>query len=101
MTKNYLVNAFLALVYIALVVTVIFYGERIVPGPDDSVILPIAFLSLFVLSAAIMGMIFFFQPLQMYLDGNKKEAVALLTKTVITFAILTVLIFFLILVLNS
>ena len=101
MTKNYLVNAFLALVYITLVVTVIFYGERIVPGPDDSVILPIAFLSLFVLSAAIMGMIFFFQPLQMYLDGNKKEAVALLTKTVITFAILTVLTFFLILVLNS
>lgn len=41
---------------------------------DETILIPIAVLSLFTLSAAIIGYLFLFQPAQMYLDGKKKEA---------------------------
>jgi len=48
-------------------------------------------LSLFVLSAAVMGFLFVYQPLQLYLDCHKKEGVDFFFKTVGSFAIITVL----------
>lgn len=91
MTKNPILNALSALGYIILVASVMFYGFKNL-GPDgESIIIPIAMLSLFTLSAAVMGYVFLSQPLQLYLDGKKKEAVKLITQTIGVFATITAL----------
>lgn len=87
-TRNPAVNALAALVYISLVASVMFYGFEH-DGPGKSLIIPIAVLSLFTLSAAVMGFIFGSQPLQLYLDGKKKEGVKLFLQTVVLFAGIT------------
>ena len=92
MTKNPIHNAILAGGYIVLVASVMYFGPRLAGGPD-SVLVPIAMLSLFVLSAAVMGYLFLLQPIQMYLDGEKKEAVDLFAKTLATFAVITAALF--------
>lgn len=91
MTKNPFVNAFAALLYITLVASVMFYGMSHT-GPVKSVIVPITMISLFTLSAAIMGYLFLYQPLQLYLDGKKKDAVNLFLQTVAVFGGITSLI---------
>lgn len=91
MTKNPILNAFAALGYIVVVATAMFYGSGHVPA-DDTFLAPIAMISLFTLSAAVMGYIFLSQPVQLYLDDKKKDAVDLFVKTVGIFAGLTVVI---------
>ena len=76
MTKNPYLNALLATGYITLVASFMFYGTEHNTSVK-SVIVPIAILSLFTLSAAVMAYIFASMPLQLYLDGKKKEAVNL------------------------
>jgi hypothetical protein len=92
MTKNPFVNALAALIYITVVASIIYYGPHI-ENRVDSVFVPIAMISLFTLSAAVMGYLFFLQPVQLYLDAQKKEAVNLLFKTILSFAGMTLLIF--------
>ena len=89
MTKNPFVNAGAATAYIVLIACVMYYGTQYV-RPGNSVMAPIAALSLFSLSAAVMGYIFLFQPLQLY--GKKKVAVNLFLQTVAVFAGITTLI---------
>ena len=89
-TKNPLINASLAALYITLVASVMFYGTEHTT-PVHSVIVPITILSLFSLSAAVMGYLFASQPLQLYLDGKKKEAVNLFLQTVVIFAGVTII----------
>lgn len=89
MTKNPILNALTAIIYIALVASVMFYGSQMVPQGEDTVMAPIALISLFTLSAAVMGYIFLYQPLQLFLEGDKIRAVNLFIKTLITFAIIT------------
>ncbi len=96
MSKNPFLNALAAILYIIVVASIVYYGPRLAGPVDDSIIAPVAFLSLFVLSAAVMGYIFFYQPLQLYLDGDKKASVGLFLKTLavfgaITFSILLIL----------
>ncbi|MFZ2190412.1 MAG: hypothetical protein WA057_02460 [Candidatus Magasanikiibacteriota bacterium] len=50
------------------------------------------FLSLFVLSATVVGSLIFARPIMMYLDGNKKEAIKLLFYTVAWLFVLLALI---------
>src|SRR3989344_1776138 len=92
MTKNPIHNALLASGYIVLVASLMFFGSRFAGGPD-TVLVPIAMLSLFVLSAAVMAYLFLLQPVQMYLDGEKKEAIHLFAKTLATFAVITAILF--------
>ena len=75
MSKNPIINALLAGVYIVLVVTVINYASQFTAQNQSKFVGPIAFLSIFTLSAGIMGYLFVFQPLQLYLDGKKKQGV--------------------------
>jgi hypothetical protein len=63
----------------------------------DTIFDPIAFLSLFTLSAASMGYFFVYQPVQLYLDGKKKAATSLFVRTLLVFAGITVVIFTLLL----
>jgi hypothetical protein len=47
-------------------------------------------LSLFTLSAAVMGLIFLYEPFQMYFNGQKSEAFSLVFKTIGCFAVFAV-----------
>ena len=89
MAKKALVNALLAEVYIIVVVSVINYIMEGPNKPDETILIPIAMLSLFVLSAAVMGYFFLAQPAELYLAGEKKQAVNLFLSTVATFAVIT------------
>lgn len=91
MTKNPLINALSATLYIVLVASMMFYGVE-KAGPVHSVIAPIAILSLFTLSAAVMGYLFFYQPVMLYLEGKKKDAVRLFLQTLAVFGVVTLLI---------
>lgn len=82
--KTPLLNALLASLYIILIVSSIYYAPRFVE-PEESVLIPITFLSLFVLSAAVMGFLFLSQPLQLLASGERKEAVLFFLKTVAVF----------------
>ena len=91
MTKNPLINALTATTYIALIVFVMDFGTRIASRPN-TFIAPLAVVSLFTLSAAVMGYIFLYQPIQLYFDGKKKIAVNLFLQTVAVFAGITAVI---------
>ena len=93
MTKNAFINALAATGYITLVALFMFYGTKFLSNKPDTIFAPIAMISLFTLSAAMMGFIFLFQPVQLYFDGNKKEAAGLFLKTVAFFACLTIAVF--------
>ncbi len=69
MTNNPLVNAFAAALYIALVGSVMFYGLSRTSQP--TVVIPIAIISLFTLSTAVMGYLFLYSPLQLYFDWER------------------------------
>ena len=88
MTKNPIVNALTAAAYIIVLVMVMNFGTKLVPHPN-SLITPIAVISLFTLSAAVMGFIFCYQPGQLYFDGKKKTAVKLFLQTILVFGCIT------------
>ena len=85
-------NALAAILYIAAVASVMFYGGKF-SGPVNSVIAPMAVVSLFTLSAAVMGYVLLYQPFQLYFDGKKKLAIGLFFKTLAIFAAVTILTF--------
>lgn len=85
MTKNPLVNALAGLLYIAGVVSIIFYAPHVVIV-EESIFVPIAMLSLFVFSASTMSYLFLYEPLCLLLDGKRKEAALLFIQTLGVFA---------------
>jgi len=95
MTRNPLLNAVAATLYIVAIASLLYYAPRYA-GTQFTILIPVAVISLFTLSAAIMGFIFLSQPLQLYLDGEKKQAVSLFLQTVAIFAGITTLIFVLV-----
>lgn len=92
MTKNPFINALTATIYIALVATFMFYGPRFA-DTKDTLLVPIAMISLLTFSAATMSFLFFYRPIQMYLDGNKKDATHFFLKTLGSFGVITALVF--------
>ena len=82
-------HSLLAEVYIMAISLVIHCLQN--PNSPDTIFAPILALSLFVLSASIMGYLFLGRPFQLYLDGHKKEAVAFFAKTVFFFLLLTLI----------
>ena len=88
MTKNPLLNALTVALYIAGISSIMFFGQRLV-NPVDNVLMPITMLSLLTLSAATMAYLFFYQPVIMYLDGQKVDAVKLGLRTMGAFAVIT------------
>ena len=93
MSKNPYINAVCAALYIVLIVLLITYGpSSFVKNQPDTILAPIAMLSLLVLSVAFMGYIFFLQPALLYTEGKKREAVELFSKTLAVFAAITVVV---------
>lgn len=88
MTKNPFINALCANLYIVVLVSAAFYSPFF-DAKEPNIIFPILFLSVFVLSAAVMSFIFLYQPLQLFLEDKKKEGVNLFLKTVVSFAGIT------------
>lgn len=91
MSKNPLVNGIGASLYIVLVSLVMQWGTSMIPkNKPDTFMAPVVVISLFTLSAAVMGYLFGFAPIQLYFDGKKKQAVSLFLKTVGVFGAITV-----------
>jgi hypothetical protein len=88
MTKNPVLNALAAAAYISIIGLVMNWGTKFAPK-SPTVLAPIAIISLFTLSAAVMGYLFCFQPIQLYFDRRKKQAVTVFLQTVLVFGCLT------------
>jgi hypothetical protein len=92
MTKNPLINALSATSYIILVVILLNYVQLTQGSKPDSAFAPVIFLSLLTFSVATMGYLIFYQPVQMLIDGKKREAVRLFGQTLAIFGGITLLI---------
>jgi hypothetical protein len=79
------VQAFLhsagVMAYIAFIAFLMTNAENWI-GSMNTLLGPIAFLMLFTLSAAIVGMLVFGRPVMLYLDGKRKEAMNFVGATV-------------------
>jgi len=91
MSKNPIVNALSASVYIILVVAVMTWVTQPLKDKPDTFFAPVTMLSVLTLSVAVMAYLFFYQPLQLFISDKKREAVNLFIRTVAMFAIFTVL----------
>ena len=92
MTQNPFVNALGAAGDISLL-TMFFYYISNVPMFSDQalgMLAPMIFLSLFVISAALMGYFFLFQSGLLLLEGKKAEGTKLFLYTVLSFALVIV-----------
>lgn len=79
-------------VYIVMVAAIMRNSERIF-GKEDNFFSPIAFLLLFVLSAAVTGTLTLGRPILWYLDGRKAEGVKLFLFTLGWLFIMTLIAF--------
>lgn len=92
MTKNPIINALSASGYILLVVTIMQFIMHTQRDKPDTIGAPITVLSMLTLSVSVMAFLFFYQPLQLFIEGKKKEAVNLFVRTVGVFAIFTAIV---------
>jgi len=92
MTKNPLINAASALAYIILVVLVMTFVTQPLSNKPDTFFAPVTFLTVLTLSVTVMAFLFFYQPVLLFIEGKKKEAVNLFAKTVGIFAVFTMLV---------
>lgn len=91
MTKNPIINALSASGYIIVLVAIMTFGTQPLRNKPDTFFAPIVFLSVLTLSVTVMAFVFFYQPLLLFIDGEKKEGVSLFAKTVGVFAVITAL----------
>ena len=89
MSKNPLINALSASAYIILVVTIMTFVTQPLRNKPDTFFAPIMVLFMLTLSVSVMAFLFFYQPLLLFIEGKKKEAVNLFVKTVGIFAAIT------------
>lgn len=85
--KYAFLNAFSATAYIGLVA---FFMKNVgkILGPMPEIIGMMSFLLLFVISAAMMGLLIFGRPILWYLDGKKAEAIKLISYTIVVLIII-------------
>jgi len=82
--KKPFLYAFSAASYIVIIVLVISSLSQLVP--KDTILTPMVVLGLFVLSAALMGFLFLYEPFNLYMENRKQEAVDFFGKIVAFFA---------------
>ncbi len=92
MSKNPFLNALSAATYIFLVVTVMNYVTAPLKDKPDTFFAPVTVLFVLTLSVAVMAFLFFYQPLLLFIEGKRKEAVNLFVKTVGIFAVMTMVV---------
>ena len=86
MSKNPFINALVAAGYISILVTIIFNSPHFVTDNELGMMAPVLFLSLFVISAALMGYLFVYQPVCLLIEGKQAEATKFFLMTVASFA---------------
>lgn len=84
--KKPFIHALLAAGYIAFIALGLQLTTYITKELDGTILVPMAMLSLFVLSAAVMGFLFLSEPLKLLVEGKKHEAVVWFMKVVGCFA---------------
>jgi hypothetical protein len=89
------INSLGTAVYVVFIASLIYLLGHVLPGPDNTVLIPIAMLMLFVFSAAFTGSLVFGRPIVWYLDGKKREALYLLFYTLGIFFVMTLIVFIL------
>lgn len=92
---NAIVNAGATATYILAVASFLTKVEKIFPqtAHEDSILIPVVMLLLFVVSATITAFLVLGKPIMWYADGDKKEAIQLLIFTIVSLTVL--LLFFL------
>lgn len=95
--KKPIVYALNAIVYIVFIVSLINLTSTFRARPD-TILAPMIMLGLFVLSVAVMGFLFLSEPINLYMEGQKREALLTFGKIVGAFtcfvALLSILILF-------
>lgn len=84
MTTKPFLNALIAAGYIGIIVTVLSNTEQF-NARELGMIAPLTFLSLLVLSAALMGYLFFYQPVRLLIERQPEEAGKFLISTIASF----------------
>jgi len=90
--RQSLINSFAVLVYISLVASLMFYGDKLF-GKVGEILSVVGILLLFVLSATIVGALVLGKPILLYLDNHKKEAIKLFFYTVTCLAVFMLIVF--------
>ena len=85
--KKPFIFALAAALYVVVIVLVVFVVTSALKAHNDTIIIPMAMLSLFVLSAAVMGFLFLSEPLSLLVANKKKEAVVFFAKITGVFAV--------------
>lgn len=85
MLKNPFINALAAAAYIAVLVFVMGTFTSRIPA-EDTLFIPMAMLSLLVLSVALMAVLFFYEPARLFSQGEKEAALRFFLKTLASFA---------------
>ena len=75
-----------AALYIVVIVLIVQAVTSVLKSENETIIIPMTMLSLFVLSAAVMGFLFLSEPLQLLMENRKQEAVIFFAKVVGIFA---------------
>jgi hypothetical protein len=89
--KQSFAYAALAILYVTLVATFLQNAEGLIGDQEDTILAPISFLLLLVVSAATMGVLIFGKPVMLYIDGKKKEGVMMIAGTIGFLAFFTAL----------
>ena len=97
MNKNPIVNAIAAAIYIVIIVFVM-QTTTSITSLERTIFMPMVMIGLFVLSSALMGYLFVFEPFKLYMDGLKQEAVNYFLKTLGFFAGIVIVFIVLVLV---
>lgn len=84
-------HSFGVVAYITLVALFMSYVEKVLGNTKDTIFAPIAFLMLFVTSAAITGYLVVGRPIMLFLEGKKQEAVKQFGYNIAFMAVFTVL----------
>ncbi len=87
MKKSYL-HAIIAFAYIVILVSIM---SLKIEQDGNPIVTGITVLSTLVFSATLMGYLFGSQPILMYIDGKKREAVRFFMETLITFGVLALI----------
>src|SRR5437762_1657486 len=84
--KKPFIHALAAALYIVVIVFVVNMVTHALKSQNESILIPMTMLSLFVLSAAVMGFLFLSEPLYLLVENKKKEALVYFAKIVGFFA---------------